>query len=233
MSKRIKLFPSFFLFVIFCFSATAFNASAAGFANPILKSSTVGCAANNFRAGRFASEVSTDERIKLCQAIDKITNKLNATDWSPALSDELKNIWRVFSNETVTLRPMPKDASSRMLAMAEAFPSGNTGGNFDACVYVRPEKSDNASFFQVLLHELRHVLDFHDTWKNKTAMNSMEVERRAFLLMSKLTQETPEKEKLSGVPKFWKESWRKRSEEEISSKREAAIEKYLRGNKYY
>lgn len=225
-------FLRFFIFLVFLyFSALA--CFAAGFTNPVLLSPGGGCAADNLRTERFASEVSGGERVKLCQSLDKITDKLNAGNWSPQLSTELKNIWRVFSNETVTLRPMPKETSSRVLAMAEAFPSGNAGKAFDAGIYVRPEKSDNASFFQVLLHELRHVLDFQETWKNKMTMNSMELERRAFLLMSKLTEETPEKEKLSGVPKFWKESWRKMTVDEICRKRASAIEKYLRSNDYY
>lgn len=228
MSNAAKLFLSLFFLTIFSCSAMAAN-----FTNPTLKTANANCAADNLRSERFAAEVGASERVKLCQAIGKITNKLNATAWSLALSEELENVWRVFSNETVALRSMPKGTSSRMLAMAEAFPSGDAGKNFEACVYVRPEKSDDASFFQVLLHELRHVYDFHDTWKNKNVLSSLEVERRAFLLMSKLTQETPEKEKFSGVPKFWKESWKKRSPEEISAKREAAIEKYLRGNKFY
>lgn len=228
MSNAAKFFRLLFLSAILSCTATAAN-----FSNPTLRTANENCAADNLRAERFAAEVNSSERVKLCQAIGKITNRLNATAWSPALSDELENVWRTFSNQTVVLRLMPKGTSSRMLAMAEAFPSGDAGGNFEACVYLRPERSDDASFFQVLLHELRHVYDFHDTWKNKNVLSSLEVERRAFLLMSKLTEETPEKEKFSGVPKFWKESWRKRSPEEISAKRDAAISKYLRGNKYY
>ena len=225
-------FLRFFIFLVF-FYFSALTCFAAEFTNPVLRSPNGVCAPDNLLPERFASEVSGSERVKLCQAIDKITYKLNAENWSSQLSTELKNIWGVFSNETVILRPMPKETSSRVLAMAEAFPSGNAGAAFDACIYVRPEKSDNSSFFQVLLHELRHVLDFHETWKNKMTMNSMELERRAFLLMSKLTEETPEREKLTGVPKFWKESWRNMTAEEICRKREASIEKYLRSNAYY
>lgn len=226
-----KLFSTFLLLTIFCLSATV--SFAEGFANPILSNGENGCAENNLRAERFDGEINARERVKLCRAIDKITNKLNATAWSPALHDELKNLWNVFAGEAVTFRTMRKDVPSRLLAMAEAFPSETSNTKFDACVYVRPEKSESEAFFQILLHELRHVADFHETWKNKTAIESLELERRAFLLMSKITEETPEKEKLSGVPKFWKEKWRKRSAEEIAVKRAAAIEKYLRKNNYY
>lgn len=230
MSKLSKIFSSMFFCAVFCCPALA-----AVFTNPVLNSAAAGCAPDNLRAGRFTAETDADERVKLCMAIDKITNKLNQTAWSPALSAELQNIWQVFSNETVALRPMPKNVSSRMLAMAEAFPAEVIvkNGNFAASVSVRPEKSDGKSFFQVLFHELRHVYDFYETWKNKTALDSMEIERRAFVLMGKITQETPEKEKFSNVPKFWKESWRDDSAEEISAKRIAAIDKYLSGNKYY
>jgi len=128
---------------------------------------------------------------------------------------------------------MPPETPSQMLAMAEPSPTSGNGGHFTAAVYVRPEKSDDPAFFQILFHELRHVFDFHETWRNKTALDSLEIERRAYLLMSKLTRETPEKESFSGVPKFWKESWRNYSEAEISARRLKAIEKYLRGKKLY
>ena len=207
--------------------------TAVNFTNPVTKTAGAGCAADNLRSERFVSELALYERVKLCQALDKITNKLNRTAWSPALSAELGNIWQVFSTESVALRPMPPGTSARTLAMAEPFPAGSTGAGFAAAVYVRSEKGDDASFFQILLHELRHVLDFYETWKNKRALSSIEIERRAYLLMGRLTQETPEKESFSGVPKFWKESWRKLSETEISAKRDKAIEKYLRGKKQY
>lgn len=232
---------TFFIFSIFLIPAAAqsyqpfspFPVRPNSYANPFLKSPAAGCAAANLRAERFASEVTADERVKLCQSIERVTNKLNSTVWSPALSAELQNIWQVFSAEAVTLRLMPQGTPSQILAMAEPFPAGSTGSRFSAAVAVRSEKSDAASFFQILLHELRHVLDFHDTWKNKTALDSLEIERRAFLLMGKLTQETPEKENFSGVPKFWKESWRKRPEAEIAAMRQKAIEKYLFGKKMY
>ncbi|MGI8788864.1 MAG: hypothetical protein ACR2HG_14015 [Pyrinomonadaceae bacterium] len=231
MSNSLKFF-SFLLFCIFVFSFDL-SAKAANFENPLLKINNANCAADNLRAERFASEISESDREKLCQAIDKITYKLNATAWSPEVSSELQSVWQTFSNEAVTLRSMPRGISSRMLAMSEPFPAGSVGGNFSACVYVRPEKSDNAAFFQILLHELRHVYDFHDTWSNKTSVNSLELERRAFLLVSKLAQETPEREKFSDIKKLWKESWRNLSPSEIAEKRESAVEKYLRNNKYY
>ena len=208
-------------------------AAARNFTNPILKSPNSGCVADNLRGEQFASEIAVDDRVKLCRAIDKITNKLNETSWSPALAAELREIWQTFSNEPVTLRLMPKDVSTRTLAMAEPFPDKTNAAVFAAAVYVRPEKSEEAAFFQILFHELRHVLDFYKTWRNKTQLDSLEIERRAYLLMGKLTQETPEKERFSGVPKFWKESWRNRSEAEISARRLRAVEKFLRCKKHY
>jgi hypothetical protein len=238
--RRLLIF-SFFLFFLFSNYASAQNfqpfssapAMEAGYANPLVKLSGAGCAVNNLRIERFVAELSLDERLKLCRSMEKITSKLNQTAWSPALAAELKNVWQVFSAEPITLRSMPKEMPAQMLAMAEPFPDKTSGNSFAAAVYLRPEKSDDQAFFQILLHELRHVYDFHETWRDKTQLDSLEIERRAFLLMGKLTQETPEREKLSGVPKFWKESWHKKSEAEISAKRLKAIEKYLRGKKLY
>jgi len=192
-----------------------------------------GCATNNLQTKRFSSEFDEDERVKICLRMNKIVGKLNSTEWSPALSAELKDIWKVFSAQPIALRSMPKENSSRHLAIAEASPSGASDEHFGASVYVRSDKMDTASFFHILFHELRHVYDFYQTWKGKSVVNSVELERRAFLLIGKITQETPEKEKFTEVPKFWKESWRNHSADEISSKREAAIEKYLRKNKLY
>lgn len=221
---------------VICFTfLTVSTASAAGFSNPTLKSAG-GCdAANNLRAERFAADVNESERREICRAIEKITYKLNSTVWSLSLAAELGGIWQTFSNEAVALRMMPRGTSSRVLAMAQPFPAdANVGANkFAAAVFLRPEKSDDDSFFQVLMHELRHVFDFYNTWRARTSLDSIEIERRAFLLMSKISEETPERESFSSVPKFWKESWRKRSAQEIAQKRESAISKYLRGNKIY
>ena len=238
---RLLIF-TFFVFSFFSFPTPAqnfqpfppFPVRPNSFVNPLLKlPGGGGCAENNLRAERFAPDVASNDRIKLCQAIDGVAHKLNSTTWSPALAAELHGIWQTFANEAVALRLMPPGTPWQMLAMAEPFPPGSAGNRFSAAVAFRPEKSGDASFFQILLHELRHVLDFHETWKNRAALDSLEIERRAFLLMGKLTQETPEKEKFSGVPKFWKESWRKRSEAEIAVRRQQAVEKYLRGKKLY
>jgi hypothetical protein len=232
---RLLIF-SFFVFSIFSIETPAQyiqSFTAVGLTNPVTKIPGDGCAADNLRAERFVSEMTAGERVKLCQALDKVTGKLNQTVWSPALSVEIKSIWQVFSSEAITLRPMPKGISPQMRAMAQSFPDGSTGGRFSAAVYVRSAKSTDDSFFQILLHELRHVLDFHQTWKNKTALGSMEIERRAFLLVSKLTEETPEKERFSGVAKLWKESWRNRPAAEITLRRNAAIDKYLHSGKFY
>lgn len=229
MSNFVKILSSVFLLAMLYCPAFASN-----FANPVLKSTGAGCeSADNLRAERFAADLSEKERVKFCRAIEKITNKLNATAWSPALAAELDGVWQVFSTEAITLRSMPKGTSSRLTAMAQAFPDGGSANKFAASVFLRPKKSDDAAFFQILLHELRHVFDFYRTWKSKTSLNSIEIEQRGFLLMSKISEETPEKERLSGVPKIWKESWRAKPAAEIAAKREAAIDKYLRGSKFY
>lgn len=205
----------------------------ANFSNPLVRSANGGCASENLRTERFTFEMNLSDRVRLCQSLNKITDKLNQTAWSPALSAELKSIWQTFSNENVTVRPMPSNMSSQILAMAQPFPDRTRADIFAAAIYVRTEKSGDEAFFQLLLHELRHVLDFHETWTNKTSLPSLEVERRAYVLMGKITRETPEKESYSNVPKFWKESWRKLSEEQISQKREASVQKFLRSRKLY
>lgn len=217
---------------IFIFSAASLATFAADFSNPVLKIPFAGCSAENLQLRHFDSSINMSERLKMCQALEKITYKLNSTSWSPALSAELKGIWQIFSNESVTLRSMPNGTASRVLAMAEAFPEGTKNkSGFEASVYLRPEKSDSDSFFQVLMHELRHVYDFYYTWNDKTALDSLEIERRAFLLMGKLTEES--RESASGVPKFWKESWRKLPINEATSKRSEAVDKYLQKNSFY
>ncbi len=253
MQFNLVFFARFYVFTAFIFFASAIvtsaqfvssftNADSAimttrpkvnDFANPLVTTAGASCSTENLRNEKFVSETPLVERIRVCLALDKITAKLNQTVWSPALSTELKFIWQTFSVQQVTLRSMQNKFPSQILAMAEPFPEKTRGDIFTAAVYIRLENSDDASFFQILLHELRHVHDFYETWKNKTALSSIEIERRAYLLMGKLTRETAEKERFSGVPKFWKESWRNLSESEISEKREAAIQKFLRGKKLY
>jgi hypothetical protein len=221
------------LFIIAAFAASAAASKAADFTNPLLKISNAGCTNGNLRAGRFSADVSLNDRLNFCSSINRVTIKLNSVRWSAGLSIELKNIWQAFSFQTVTLRKMPKGESPRMLAMSEAFPSGVVGKNFEASVYLRSENIYSDAFFQIMLHELRHIYDFYEMWRSKGRMNSIEVERRAFRLMSKISQETPERENFSSLPKFWDDSWAKLPEQEISSRRDRAIEKYLQDNKFY
>ncbi len=229
MPYKSKIFVPLIVFIML--SAFVQNSSAADFRNPLHQIKENGCSAENLSGKHLSSQLSADERLKICRAIDKIAFKLNSKVWSPVLSEELKNIWQIFSAENVTLRPMPRNVSSRILAMAEPFPSGKVGNRFEAIVYVRPEKSDDASFFLVLLHELRHVYDFQQAWQKKSSLAALEVERRAFLLMSRLTEESGFSS--SGIPNFWKDSWRGLPANEIDAKRLKAIDKYLRKSKFY
>lgn len=213
------------------FSLFAQKSSATSFHNPLHEMKESGCKEQNLLNKHLSGELSADERLKICRAIDKIVVKLNSKVWSPELAKELKNIWQVFSAENVVLLPMPRKISSRIMALAEPFPSGRVGSKFEATVYIRPEKSDGDSFFLVLLHELRHVYDFQRAWQTKLSLDSLEVERRAFLLMSRLTEESGFSS--SGVPNFWKDSWRSLPASEIAAKRVEAVDKYLRKNKFY
>lgn len=204
-----------------------------GFSNPLLKSAGGGCTPDNLRNERFAADLLPAEREKLCAAVGGVAARLQSRTWSPELTRELAEIWRVLTVEAINLRRMPKDLSSQILAMATPFPDRTDARIFTAAVYVRLERIDSPSFFPILMHELRHVRDFHDVWHARTTVDSLELERRACLLVGKLIQEMPEKESFAGTAKFWKESWRRYSPAEISMKREAAIRKYLRGRKLY
>lgn len=201
--------------------------------NPVIVQSNRGCAADNLRGERFANGYSSGERLRICQALDRLTGKLNTTIWSPPLREELEEIWKVLSDQKVDFRPMAPHISKKIIAAAQAFPDKTAAADFAGAIYLRPEKSDDPAFFQTTLHELRHLLDFYETWKNRTTLSSMEIERRAYTLVGKLTMETPEHEKFSGIPKFWKESWRKLSAAEIVAKRERAIAKFLGSKKFY
>lgn len=234
MSKLLKFLPLLFLLTI-SFGISAYSrTNSTFFTNPIVKTEVRGCESGNLRDERFTSESGHSERVKLCQAVERITIKLNQIAWSPALASELKRIWDVFSApKGVTLRLMPVGESRQLLAAAQPFPSGITSNDFEASVFLRPENAFGGEFFQVFFHELRHVYDFHFTWKNKSIIDGLQLERQAFLLMSKLSEEMPPQENFSNLPKLWEESWRHKPAEEIALRREKAIGKYLQNSKLY
>lgn len=231
MSNSIVLRAAYLLLILLSFSTS--KAAVKGFANPVLKTAGSICASDNLQNTKFAPEISQSERLKICKALNNFSVKLSSTQWSPAMAEELSNIWRVFSSEKVIIRPMPANASSRVLALAEPFSSGIIGNKFEASIFIRPNKCEDDSFFLIFFHELRHVYDFHESWLNKQKLSAIELERRAFRLMGKISRETPEKENFLLLPKLWKDSWRNLPEVEISEKIEMSVEKYLQKKDLY
>lgn len=231
MSNSIILRVIFSLILLLSFSTI--TADAKGFANPVLKTAESVCLSDNLQNTKFAPEIGQTDRLKICKALNNVSVKLSSTRWSPALTGELLSIWRVFSSEKVIIRPMPANTSSRVLALAEPFSSGIIGNKFEASIFVRPNKCEDDSFFLIFFHELRHVYDFYESWTNRQKLGAIELERRAFRLMGKISRETPEKENFLSLPKFWKDSWRHLPEIKILQNIETAVENYLQRKKFY
>lgn len=229
---------TFFIFSIAVFgqqnqySATALNGNSAAFPNPLLLDANKGCSPENLSAARFDNRIGVSQRVLFCETLREISIKLDG-DWSPALKSELRQIWQVFAREKVKIRLFEKDVPSSVRAMAEAFTENTKGDGFNANLYLRPERTKDKSFFPILMHELQHVLDMHTAWKNKIGITEAELEKRAFRIVGKISQESPDAGKSFNMPTFWEEGWKHLPLAEISSKREEKIEKFMRNNEWY
>lgn len=202
------------------------------FANPVVVDAAQGCRAENLQTVRFDAAIDLNQRLFFCEALQEIAAKLNK-NWSPALQSEIQEMWNVFLREDVKIFPMKKSASSKIVAAAEAFPNNTPGANFNAGLHLRIEKAKDRAFFLSFMHEVRHVYDYHQIWKNRSSLSEAEMEKRAFRLMGKISQEMADGQVFSRVPTFWKAGWKKLSPDEIAAKREEKIEKFMRGNKFY
>ena len=184
----------------------------------------------DFWLNSFAESQSRAQRLEFCEALQAVSAKLNG-NWSPELRAEINQVWQVFMSQNIKIRPMKEGVSGRIVAAAEAFTERNKG--FNASLYLRPEKFRDKSFFLVFMHELRHVYDYHALWISKSRIAEAELEKRGFRIMSKLYQETPNKDRFFRLPTFWDNDWKNLSANEIARKREDKIENWMRGNEFY
>ena len=213
--------------------ATAENpAKNLAFPNPILLKSDQGCRLENINLQRFDKEISTSQSTAFCEVLQEIAVRLNG-NWSPALKAEMQQIWWVFLHENVKIRPMKSGTSGRVLAAAEAFTDNTPGAGFNASFYLRVNRVKDKSFFYVFMHELRHVYDFYDLYKNQTHITEAELEKRGFRIMGEIYQETQNKPKFYRLPTFWEDGWKNLPQTEIAQKRDKKIEKFMRGNGFY
>lgn len=215
------------------FSTLAVNNRVATFANPTISKFENGCKPNNLNGERFAYGISRAQQVQFCEAFQMVSEELNQTNWSPKLRAELEEIWEVFINENVKIRPMKRGISKRIVLAAEPFTENRSGFDFNASVYIRPEHIQNRSFFLLAMHELRHVYDFHRLWLTSSSLPEAELEKRGFRIMGKIAKETSKKEKLKRLPKVWKDSWGKYEQNVIASKMESTIEKFMRKSSFY
>ncbi|NNE98081.1 MAG: hypothetical protein HKN25_03570 [Pyrinomonadaceae bacterium] len=203
------------------------------FVNPTIARFENGCDPANLKSERFVYGTPSAQKVQFCNAFQKVSNELNRTNWSPQLRAELEEIWKVFLNENVKIRPMKRGISKRIVLAAEPFTHGGSNFDFNASVYIRPKHIRSKSFFLLAMHELRHVYDFHRLWRTSSALPEAELEKRGFRIMGRIARETKKKEKLKRLPKVWKDSWRKYEQSVITGKMERTIEKFMRKSRFY
>ena len=211
---------------------SSFSGSSTTFQNPLLSDAYQSCRSENLDTAKFEAQINTNQRILFCEALQEISLGLNS-NWSPALKSELQQIWQVFIRENVKIRLMRKDVSANVRAMAESFTENTSGREFNASLYLRPERVRDKSFFPIVIHELRHIFDFYMLWKSKTSITEAELEKRAFRIIGKINQELPANQRFSKVPTFWDDDWKRLTPGEIYSKREEKIEKFMRRSNGY
>ena len=169
------------------------------FSNPLLIKPESNCTAGNIAPDRFSAEITSDQRIEICRAIDLVSQRLDSGTWSSAMEWELKEVWNVFQTRKVYFAEMPSDKPRQVLALAESFPHGQQGSEYDACIYLKKGVTGNKWFYHVLLHEMRHNLDFYEIWATGRDVPQVELERRAFHMMSMMDAETPPEIRFSKV----------------------------------
>ena len=214
-------------------SSTSARAPRLAFSNPTVRRFEDGCVAGNIRSKRFASEIPASQRMLFCRAFQSVSNKLNQTDWSPALREELEAIWQVFLTQDVKIRPMRKKFSKRILLAAEPFTRGQGNYDFTASIYIRPKYVNKKLFFVLAMHELRHIYDFYRLYESETSLSEGEMEKRGFRIMGRIARETKVKEKFKALPKVWKSSWKMYSSDKFHAKMEKNIVKFMRRSPFY
>jgi hypothetical protein len=203
------------------------------FSNPLLKNQNSGCTAGNLNQSRFSANLKASERILLCQSVASVAKRLNQGKWSAELGGELTEIWRNFAQEDVFFAEMPAGKSSDILALTESFPPGRSRSRFSAVIYLKNDVADKKWFYHVFLHELRHVYDFDDLFARGYDLPTVELERRAFHLMSLMDEETPDAIRFSKVPQLWKDKWKELPRNIRDYKRDEAISNFLKKAEFY
>lgn len=202
------------------------------YSNPLIFKQSNGCQRENLDPARFDRELDAETRISFCEAVQDVSNKLKQK-WSPDLSDEIGQIWQVFTSQKVVIRPMKKGVSSNVIAAAEAFTNNETGAGFNASFYLRAGRVRDKSFLLVFMHEMRHAADFYSLWKNHTSITEAELEMRGFRIMGRIYAELRDKPYFFRMPTFWDDDWKNLPPSEIERRREEKIEKFMRGNGFY
>ncbi|MFV0387850.1 MAG: hypothetical protein ACK5NT_03760 [Pyrinomonadaceae bacterium] len=202
------------------------------FANPTKIDDNIDCRYSNLDGARFSPEISANYRVLFCQVIQRLSDDLNATKWSPKLSDELHSIWGVFLRERVVIKIMPKEMPEYVTLASRPFVNGESRG-FNAGLFLRVENLDDDGFFLWAVHELRHIYDFYQIWDKNIPIAEADLEYNSFIAMGKLAQETSKEEDLSRLPRVWDDSWEALSENEIDAKMRKAIESFMTKHEGY
>lgn len=209
-----------------------FTGSIKAFPNPLLSDANKSCRPENLNTVRFDKQMSANQRMLICETLQEISVKLNS-NWSPALKSEMQQIWQVFIRENIKILLMEENVSSNIRAMTEALTGNTNGRGFNANLYLKPDRAGDKSFFSIFMHELRHVFDLYMLWKNKTNITQAELEKRAFRIVGKINQESPDNDRFSRLPTFWEDSWKNLPPNEIERKRDEKIEKFMRSTSAY
>ncbi len=214
------------------YSESTFTGNTVISQNPVLLAAKKNCRTENLNTTRFDKQISTNQMMLFCEILQDFSVKISG-NWSPVLKSEIQQIWQVFIHENIKIRPMGKDVSPNIRAMAEAFSESTVGKKFNANLYLRLEQAGDKWFFLIFIHELRHIFDLYMMWKNKTGMTEAELEKRAFRIVGKIIEESPDDNTFSRLPTFWKDNWKHLSPKEINQKREEKIEKFMQSSSAY
>lgn len=226
--------PQFvFALIFFLFGFQTNIAAEKVFSNPLIHIQTLGCNENNLDSNRFSAAMDVKKQVVLCQSVAQVAERLNQGKWSGQLDVELAEIWQTFSTQDVFFAELPDGTDSGVLALTESFPPGKMRNVFSASIRLKNGIEDKKWFYHVLLHELRHVFDFNELFIADTDLPTVELERRAFCLMSLLDEQTPEAIRFSKVPQLWKDQWKQLPPNIRQYKRNEAIAKFLKKSDFY
>ncbi len=223
----------FLTLVFFLFGFQIISAAGAFGGNPLLIDRNSGCRVANLDRKRFSADLDSKRQLAICQGIEEVLGRLNNGKWSAQLNADLSEIWATFAQKDVFFAKMPAGTPPEMLAMTESFPPGKSLYVFSACIFLKTDVEDKKWFYHVFLHELRHVYDFRQLSDKGVNLPNVELERRAFWLLSVVDEETPEAIRYSKVPQLWKDKWKELEPNLREFKRDEAIANFLKKAKFY